>query len=882
MSRLIIVSNRLPLSLQRQEDGSTTVVQNIGGLATAIGPYFKSHRDCFWVGWSGIDPAKYEQSRVDQITEEYRSRRCEPVFLSEAEIEGYYAGYSNDTIWPLFHDFAHEAKFEPSTWKVYQAVNERFAQVVATLVRPGDTVWIQDYHLMLLPALLRSRFPDLRIGWFLHIPFPSPEIFRQLPNGADLLRGLMGADLVGFHTIDFCINFMSAVRLLLNLDIGYDGRIAFMDELSSGSDDSHDTTDPTPGRKRFVTVEAFPIGIDYNLYRRTARSSLAQAMQHGIEAASGKRTRRMKTSLTAESQAATEAQVADSDWWSHHTHQELPELALARTLGPDADKVPRKVVVSVDRLDYTKGLPERLRAFELMLERHPKWVGHVTYYLLATPTRENVETYRNLKQTVDRLVGKINGKYSLLSWTPIHYITRSLPIKPVCGIYAAGDVALVTPLRDGMNLVAKEYLACHDDRDGALVLSDMCGAAHELTDSFIVNPYDVDAVCEALNQALEISPDEARRRNRTMQTRLKYRTADLWCMEFLSTLRQVGDPATADHRLESLQRDVLVNRWGKARRRLLLCDYDGTLTPLVRTPERAKPKRQLLDLLRSIGSTPGVDFYMVSGRDRATMEEWFGALPIGLIAEHGVWRSDPPQTTDADADHADTAVVGAETIVGPSGRVWRRAANLPDPEVWRPIIENIMEGAVRRVPKSFVEHKSSTLAWHYRLSDQNLANKEREQLLHQLREVCGKYGLMTMENSKVIEVCPVSISKGLAVAPLAQSGDYDFILAAGDDTTDETMFAALPSSNFDLDGLGAQAAKQSRSGAVTPSASSVAQTLGGNDGVDEGEASTWTIKIGQGSTKAHSRLVDSAEMLRLLGYLNNESEAVAIHDGDEE
>ncbi|WP_035140235.1 trehalose-phosphatase [Bifidobacterium bohemicum] len=876
MSRLIIVSNRLPMSLQRQEDGGIAAVQSIGGLATAIGPYFKSHRDCFWVGWSGVDPAKYEQRDIDRMTEEYRSRRCEPVYLTEDEINGYYAGYSNDTIWPLFHDFAHEAKFEPATWKVYQAVNERFAEAVSTLVHPGDTVWVQDYHLMLLPALLRSRFPDLRIGWFLHIPFPSPEIFRQLPNGADLLRGLLGADLVGFHTIDFCINFMSVVRLLLDLDIKPDGRIALTDEPS---DPATGSDRPSSRHKRYVTVEAFPIGIDYNLYRRTARSSLAQAMQHGIEAASGKRTRRIKTSLTAESQAATEAQVADSNWWSHHAHQELPELALARNLGPDADKVPRKVVVSVDRLDYTKGLPERLRAFELMLERYPKWVGHVTYYLLATPTRENVETYRNLKQTVDRLVGKVNGKYSLLSWTPIHYITRSLPIKPVCGIYAAGDVALVTPLRDGMNLVAKEYLACHDDRDGALVLSDMCGAARELTDSFVVNPYDIDAVCEALNKALEISPDEARRRNRTMQTRLKYRTADLWCVEFLSTLRQVSDPGTADRRLESLQRDVLVNRWGKARRRLVLCDYDGTLTPLVRTPDRAKPKRPLLDLLRRIGSTANTDFYVVSGRDRATMEEWFGLLPVGLIAEHGVWRSDPPQHGDDAGDEADAAVSG--TIVDPSGRVWRRAANLPDPKVWRPIIEELMDQAVERVPKSFVEHKSSTLAWHYRLCDQRLANKEREELLHRLHEVCGKYGLMTMENSKVVEVCHVSISKGLAVVPLAQGGSYDFILAAGDDTTDETMFSAIPPSSFDLDGLGTQASKRHRSGDVSSRAAEMSEARDVEDQSDEGAVSTWTLKIGQGATKARSRLADSAEMIRLLGYLDSESQAVAIHDSDE-
>ncbi|WEV42040.1 trehalose-6-phosphate synthase [Bifidobacterium sp. ESL0682] len=494
MARLIIVSNRLPMSLHAKADGTYALSQNVGGLATAIGPYHKSHHDCLWVGWSGIDPKTRSKEEIDKISDEFVSNRCIPVFLDQAEIDGYYAGYSNDTLWPLFHDFAHEAKFDSSTWKVYQEVNQKFADTMADMVNPDDTVWIQDYHLMLLPALLRARFPKLKIGWFLHIPFPSPEIFHQLPNGKDLLEGLMGADLLGFHTEDFCMNFLASVRSLLHTEVDKDGRIPVQNGNS----------------QRFVTVDAFPIGIDYGLYRRNAHSSLAQAMRHGIEAVSGKRTRRVSTSLTAESEAAVEA----GETWSTYTEDDLSEVRLAQSAaakrGTKGNKV---VVVSVSRLDYTKGLPERLRAFDLMLSRYPEWVGHVTYYLLATPSREDVETYRQLKDQVDQLVGEINGKYSLLSWTPIHYITRSLPIKPVCGIYTAGDVALVTPLRDGMNLVAKEYLASRDGRDGALVLSDECGAARELTDAFIVNPYDTEAVCEALHSALEIGSGEAKRRN---------------------------------------------------------------------------------------------------------------------------------------------------------------------------------------------------------------------------------------------------------------------------------------------------------------------------------------------------------------------------------
>ncbi|MDF7663073.1 bifunctional alpha,alpha-trehalose-phosphate synthase (UDP-forming)/trehalose-phosphatase [Bifidobacterium sp. ESL0763] len=841
MTRLIIVSNRLPMSLYAKPDGTFALKQNIGGLATAIGPYHKSHSDCHWVGWSGIDPQTRTKEEVEAITAEFDRQRCVPIFLSEREIDGYYAGYSNDTLWPLFHDFAHEAKFDPQTWKVYQEVNQKFAGAVASILRPDDTVWIQDYHLMLLPAMLRSRFPKLRIGWFLHIPFPSPEIFHQLPNGADLLRGLLGADLIGFHTVDFCANFMAVLRMLLGLDVGENGRIAV-------------------GGNRFVTVDAFPIGIDYNLYRRTAHSSLAKAMRNGIEAVSGKRTRRLKTSLSAESKAALEARSM-GDRLLDFEKDELPEEVLAKSASASGKAMPNKDVISVDRLDYTKGLPERLRAFALMLDRYPEWIGHVTYYLLATPSREDVETYRRLKQQVDQLVGDINGKYSLLSWTPIHYITRSLPIKPVCGIYAAGDVALVTPLRDGMNLVAKEYLACRDGRDGALVLSDMCGAARELTDAYIVNPYDIDAVCEALHSALTIDTDEAKRRNKTMQTRLQYRTASLWSTEFLSTLRQVSDPALADRRLESLQRDKLVDRWGKSRRKLLLLDYDGTLTPLVRTPDRAKPTRRLLDLLRRLGSQPDVDLYIVSGRDRDTMEDWLGSLPVGLIAEHGVWRSD---VSDTGKDSHEAGSADSTSVTGPSGRVWRRATDLPDPAVWRPVIEAIMDESVTRLPKSFVEHKSSTLAWHYRRCDQKLAAAERDRLLRRLREVCGKYGLMTMENSKVVEVCPVSISKGLAVVPLAQCDRYDFVLAAGDDTTDETMFAAVPDDGSLQNTFHPRSSRPDDLGVLARIGTDI---------------SSWTIKIGAGGTKARTRIADPAEMLRLLGYLATESDAVAVDRG---
>lgn len=794
MSRLIIVSNRLPFSMEETEDKSFTLRQNVGGLATAIGPYHKNHRDSIWVGWSGIDEADHTKSEISSIKKEFSERRCVPIFLNKEEVKGYYAGFSNDTLWPLLHDFPHEANFSEDTFNIYTEVNHKFADIVAPLIHKGDTVWIQDYHLMLLPQILRERFPKASIGWFLHVPFPSPEIFRSLPWSREILNGILGADLVGFHTVDYANSFNASVKLLLNKEVDKQGHVAMEDGRNS-------------------TVDAFPIGIDYNLYRRTSRSNLATEMRRGIEAVCGKRTgQRYATSLTAESNAATEASTKEGAWWSHYSREDLPELALANSAAGESPK-PNKVIVSIDRLDYTKGIPERLRAFEQMLDKYPEWIGHVTYYLLATPSRENVPTYKRLKEQVDQLVGQINGRYSLLSWNPIHYITRSLPIKPVCGIYAAGDVALVTPLRDGMNLVAKEYLACHDGRAGALVLSDMCGAARELDQAFIVNPYDTSAVCEALHEALEISNEESRRRNIAMQARLKFRTAATWCTGFLASLEQVANESLADKRLRMSQRNTIMEQWDSASKRLLLLDYDGTLTPLARTPERAKPTQGLRSLIRRVASDSAVSLIIVSGRSHETMNSWFGDLPVGLIAEHGVWRSDYASKADAG-----------------QSRQWNRLAGLPDAAEWKQQIEPIMQESVKAVAKSFIEQKDDAMAWHYRLSDQRKANSERVKLLEKLRAITGKLGLMVMENAKVVEVCPVAVSKGQAVAPILEQGDYDFVLAAGDDTTDETMFAVMPEHS-------------------------------------------WSIKVGPGLTRAHSRLLNAASVQRLLGYLAAESEA---------
>ena len=804
MSRLIIVSNRLPMSV----DDTLSVRQNVGGLATAIGPLHRMQRSSLWVGWAGLSVEDRDPADLRRVAEAYEAHRCVPVFLTAEQVAGYYDGFSNGTIWPLFHDFAQEATFDPDTWRAYRQVNAVFADALDRLVGPGDTVWIQDYQLMLLPALVRARHPDARIGWFLHIPFPSPEIFRQLPWGRELLDGTLGADLIGFHTVEYERSFLGAVHLLADATCDGDGsgRIRLPDG-------------------RTATADAFPIGIDYGLYRRTAQSGLAKAMRHGIEAEAGKRSaRRYVSSLEAESEATDEA-ATHGDAWAHSLHDDDAAPAPAPVLRATPVASDNKVIVSVDRLDYTKGIPARLRAYDMLLDRYPEWRGHVTYYLVATPSRQHVGTYQRLEEEVDRLVGRINGRYSMLSWTPIHFITRSLPIKPICGIYAAGDVALITPLRDGMNLVAKEYLACHDGRDGALVLSALCGAADELTEAFLVNPYDTDALCETLHDALMAPPEETRRRNLAMQARLRFATARTWARQFLSQLRQVTTPALADRRFTGADRMALRDRWDHASRRLVLCDYDGTLTPLVRTPDRARPTRQILETVRRLATRPGVTMALVSGRDRDTMARWFGALPVTLIAEHGAWRSDAP---------------------APGGeRTWQPRPGLPDPAEWMPRVEEEMRRAAEALPGALVERKTMSIAWHYRLCEPQEADDARRALLSRLMPLLADSGLAVSENAKVVEVGPAGVSKGEAIAPLLRdvglpaAGDdatdddgSAVAVAIGDDRTDETMFAAMP------EGPGA-----------------------------------WTFTVGAGTTSARHRLLDPGEVRTLLGFLTAESDA---------
>jgi len=696
MSRLLIVSNRLPVSIERRK-GELRFRGSVGGVATGLGAYHESH-ESLWVGWADA-PGRIDSAQREHVTALLRKQhQCVPVFLTPDDVRGFYHGFSNKTLWPLFHHFTQYAEFEGATWTAYERVNRKFRDTVLEVARPGDMIWVQDYQLMLLPRMLREKLPDATIGFFLHIPFPTVEVFRMLPQRRALLEGLLGADLIGFHTYDYVRYFLGTTRRLAGTE-DYAGRIM------------------VDGRQ--VLVDAFPMGIDFDRYAK------------GIASPPARREA---------------ARVRE------------------RTHG-------RKVVLSVDRLDYTKGIPDRLRAFDEFLRRHPEWRDKVTLIAVAVPSRTRVEHYKTLKREVDELVGAINGAYSTIGWTPVHYLYRSLPFSTLVGMYAAADVALVTPLRDGMNLIAKEYVAAHAGREGVLVLSEMAGAARELGDAIQVNPFDLDAMVEAIHRALTMPGEEQVSRNESMVRRLRRYTVQRWAEDFLSRLEEVKS-AQAEleaHTMDRATRSALVEHFSSSHRRLLVLDYDGTLTAFSPDPGAARPDERLLSTLQTLAAHEGTDVVVASGRDRHTLEQWFADTPIDLVAEHGVW-----------VRQGDAEWVTAE----PFDDAWKERA--------RPVLEAFTD----RTPGAFVEEKEHSLVWHHRAVDRRLADRRVGELKEALASLAADWNLTVTEGNRVVEIRPAGVSKGRAAYRWMCRDDLEFVLVAGDDETDEDVFEVAPEGSW--------------------------------------------------------------------------------------
>ena len=690
MPRVLIVANRLPVTVQ-PDDGGVEVQKSSGGLATGL---LRPHEQSggLWIGWSGATDDELSDQQRAALDEQLRALRLISVPLTADQVARYYEGFSNGVLWPLFHYLLDQVPLHVRDWEPYLEVNQKFANLVAKHYQPGDLIWVHDYQLLLLPELLRQRLPDARIGFFLHIPFPAEELFRTLPERERVLRGMLGADLVGFHTPAYLRHFAASLTQILGLTVDID-RVQLSD--------------------REVRLGVFPMGID-------AKSFSSMAESPDVEA-------------------------------------EVQALRGDGTL---------KLLVGVDRLDYTKGIPRRLLAFERLLENHPELRERVRLVQVAVPSRTNVEAYQEYRALVDGLVGRINGAFGTPRWVPVHYIYRGLSEPELVALYRAADVMLVTPLRDGMNLVAKEFVASRIDGDGVLVLSEFAGAAWELPEAVQVNPYDVEGIAESYFRALGMDQEERRTRLGPLRVRVATYDVHHWAATFLQQLESQRPATSRVPAGAQAARRELWNRLRDAEDLLVLLDYDGTLVPYTATPELARPDPTLLELLAALAARPRTEIHLVSGRARETLEHWLGDLPIALHAEHGFWSR-------------------------LNGSHWTPAADTN--AAWREPALAILRDITARTPGSLIEVKSVALAWHYRMADREAGERRANELRLHLTQLLSNQPVEILAGHKVVEIRPYGIHKGRIVPPLSSDRlASTTVFAMGDDRTDEDLFAALP------------------------------------------------------------------------------------------
>jgi trehalose 6-phosphate synthase/phosphatase len=700
--RLIIVSNRLPFTV-RIVQNEVRFDESAGGLVTGLSTFLDSYKYHFpkreshvWLGWPG-------STIPDEFRQQVRSRALAecgsyPVFLSQSDMDRFYLGFCNKTIWPLFHYFPSYTTYEEESWQTYQCVNEKFCETLLEFLTPRDLVWVQDYHLMLLPRLLKQRAPQVPVGFFLHIPFPSFEIFRLLPPRwrSEILEGLLGADLVGFHTYEYMQHFLQTVLRIL----GHEHQLGYFH---------------LPGHT--AKVETFPMGIDFNTFFHTS---------------SDPETMRQREQLK-------------------HC------LAGFRT------------VLSIDRLDYSKGILNRLEGFELLLEMYPEYRGKLVLILVVVPSRIGVIHYELMKKQIEEMVGRINGRFGSIGWTPINYQYRNLTLHPLSALYGMSEVAMVTPLRDGMNLIAKEYIASRTDRTGVLILSEMAGAAKELGEALIVNPNDRRELAEALREALQMPREEQERRNAIMQERLIRYDVSRWATDFVSQLVQMKEMQPRSSPIPAPKQ--VAEKYQKSCRRLLFINCDAALLPSEKQSHPASPSESVLNVLQKLASDRRNTLVLVSESGKNVLEQWFGNLPVGIVAEDGMWVRES----------------GGEWISAGFGNSGWKTSLLP-----------VLVQYSDRIPGSVVEEKENSIVLHHRTADPDQLRNVSAELVDNLVHFTANIDVQIVQGHRMLEIRTAGVTKGRAAGHWISKSQYDFVLAVGTDWTDNDLFRSLPPDSLSL------------------------------------------------------------------------------------
>lgn len=696
MGKTIIISNRLPVKISKI-NGEFELKQSEGGLATGLGSIYRQGNN-MWIGWPGIEMT--DDSDREQIAEKLSDINLQPVFLSQEEINLFYEGFSNEVLWPVFHYHPSYAIYDQKYWDSYITVNAKFKEAILEIAEPGDVIWVHDYQLLLLPGMLRNEQPHLTIGFFQHIPFPTSELFRLIPWRSELLEGMLGADLIGFHTFDDARHFISSATRLLPV---------------------HSSANVITFNDRPVLVESFPMGIDNKKFETMP---LGEAVINQVNA--------LKDSFDG-----------------------------------------FKMVLSIDRLDYSKGIIQRLEAFDLLLKLHPEFQEKIILYMIVVPSRDTVPHYKDLKDSIDKLVGNINARYRTLNWIPIHYYYRSVEEELLSALYSMADICLVTPMRDGMNLVCKEYIASRTNNTGVLILSEMAGAAKELVDALIVNPNNTGEIYQAIITALNMTMDEQKFRMKQMRDMVAKFNINHWVKIYMQRLTEVKNlqKSMEAKLLSGDSRAQLEIDYKNAAKRIIFLDYDGTLVGFQLSVNMASPDDELYRIIERLTSDPANQVVLISGRKYENLDEWFGELPLDIIAEHGVWSKINNQD-------------------------WALLPGLSNS--WKPEIQHVLERFVDRTPGSFIEEKSYSLAFHYRKVEEGLGELRANEVMNELRFITSDMGLQILPGNKVVEIKNIEVNKGKVAFKWLDGKDFDYILALGDDHTDEDIFKAIPSEAYTI------------------------------------------------------------------------------------
>ena len=699
MSKFIIVSNRLPAKIEKQQN-QWIFSPTSGGLATGLKSVHENGKS-LWIGWPGISSNEIDDKEYETLSKGLLEKKFKPISLSNEEIDDFYLGLSNKCIWPLFHYFKQHFQFDEQQWDAYVKVNQKFANAILEEIEEGDQVWVHDYQLLLVPEMIKSIRKDVTIGFFLHIPFPSFEIFRIFPKREELLKGMLGSDLIGFHTYDYERHFLSSVRRILHLNVNFN--------LIQKGD-------------REIVVNTFPMGIDYEKFEKTAYDH---------------------TKSEKESFSPLRIEL--------EKHKELNQ---------------GKIILSIDRLDYTKGVINRVKSFELFLTQYPEYKEKVRMLMVLVPSRANVSHYKELKRETDEIIGRVNGNFATVNWTPIWYYYRSFDFDDLINLYRLSDVAMVTPLRDGMNLVAKEYLATRIQNDGVLILSELAGASKELHQSLIVNPFDITALSNTIHEALNMPLSEQVERNTELRERVKRYNITFWSETFLKELDRISKriPIHKTKRITPNTISKFEVQYAQANKRLFLLDYDGTLVPFHKNHKKALPSPTVINLLKELNQDPKNKVIIISGRPPEFLDQIFKDLNLTMIAEHGHFEKEPQKEW-----------------------IEKNASS----SSWMNHIYPILQQFTDNTPGTFIEQKRNSLVWHFRKTDPELGVIKSEELKTVLSSMLSN-DISLMDGDKIIEVITSTTNKGIASYDHYAKEPYDFVLVAGDDVTDENMFTQLP------------------------------------------------------------------------------------------